>query len=618
MSSCGSMKVPCKTLQHAIYNISNANDVLILDGGREEMPLRYYVPRSIKLTKSFTIKQNSRSSSKPIIIAEHIRYAWFQIKYAFFTENVTDINLSFTSINFIDVGIIIMKPSIYAQDTKMRFRGNITLTLNDCVCEMKRIYYYSDKAREDFIHNSVDDLSIFIEQSSFSHYSRDIINARASIASFGRVNYVQIKNTVSHGSLIILSAGFSRTTIKIHNVTIIDAKDTPIYCSNGCANVEITNSNFFNTSGHSVFYYHHDNITQYSNLLIENSSFIGITARTILNVWHINFFLTHMRMQKNSVKSRAIILLDGSFGLLENLKYTENKAGYEVFSVNFESHLNVTNSNFLNNEIKTLGEVSGGELHLVNVIVNNNKIATYGGIDHVAALFHSRENGILAMQNVIINGTQNSWFRQGNLVTVFEATINLTNVIFSNNIINTVIKSDWSNIYLKNILIKNSEAHGTPTSLDIYSSSLRSGYNISLNNVTVVAKGTEFNRKKPLQVVNAIDSTGNFIYKNVRINLEKNQTSYVGTTIKEKVNFASYMQVVCPVDFSAVFNNSIKKYFYPKIEYQMNCVKCVNISIQEFPSNFFRTNLSVSFDHCISLLVFAMLFHMNFLLINPF
>ena len=410
-----------------------------------------------------------------------------------------------------------MKPSIYSHDTTRRgFRGNISLTLTDCVCEMKRIYHYSDKEREDFIYNSVDDVSIFIDQSSFSHYSRDIINARASITSLGRINYVQIKNTVSHGSLVLLSTGFSRATMKIHNVTIIDAKDTPISCSNGCANMEITNSNFFNTSGHSVLYYHHDNITRYSNLVIENSSFMGITARTILNLWHLKFLLSHILMQKNSVKSRAIILLDGSFGLLENIVFTENEAGYEVFSVNFESYLNVTNAKFFNNEIETLGEVSGGELHLANVIVNNNKTATYGGIDHVAALFHSRGNGILAMQNVIINGTQNSWFRQGNLVTVFEATINLTNVILSNTIINTVIKSDWSNIYLKNILIKNNEAYGTPTSLDIYSSSLRSRHNISLNNVTVIAKGTEFNRKKPLLFVNAIDSTKNFIYKNVK------------------------------------------------------------------------------------------------------
>ena len=222
------------------------------------------------------------------------------------------------------------------------------------------------------------------------------------------------------------------------------------------------------------------------------------------------------------------------------------------------------------------------------------------------------------MQNAIINGTQNSWFRQGNLATVFEATLNLTNVIFSNNITNAVIKSYWSNIYLKNILIKNNEAHETPTSIDIYSSSLRNSHNISLNNVTVFAKGAEFNRKKPLQVVNAIDSIENFIYKDVKINLEKNQTSCVGTAIKEKVNFASYMQVVCPLNSSAVFNNSIKKYSYPKIEYEMNCVKCVNISIQEFPSNFYRTNRSVSFDHSICLLVFAMVLHKNFLLINAF
>ena len=147
-----------------------------------------------------------------------------------------------------------MKPNICSQDTRGRFRGNISLALTNCVCEIKRIYYYSDKEREDFIYNIVDDVSIFILQFSFSHYSRDIINARASVTSFGRLKYVEIKNTVSHGSLVILSAGFSKATMKIHNVTIIDAKDTTIYCSNGWAKMEITNSNFFNISGHSVLY----------------------------------------------------------------------------------------------------------------------------------------------------------------------------------------------------------------------------------------------------------------------------------------------------------------------------------------------------------------------------
>ena len=532
-----------------------------------------------------------------------MKLAGNQIKYAFFTENVSNINLSFTSIHFIDVGIVTLKADANSRVTM----SNIYLRLNDCVCEMKRIYYPSDKEIEDFIYNRADNISIFIDKSWFSHYSRDIEDARASITSFGTINYVEIKNTKSFGSLIFIQAKLTKTAVAVSNVTVIGSKKTPISCSTACANVEITDSSFFSSSGFSVLYYRHDSISRFPDLVIKNTLFSGITGNYILNLGNTRFILSGLIMKRNSLGSSTMILNGNSHGLVENLTYSENKGGYEVFSGSSDTVLNITESIFFNNEIETIAMTSGGKLHLSNMVVNDNKILLYGGIDHPTALFESKNNGLLTMENVVINKTENSWSQKGDLIKVFEATIILNNVILSNSMVNTAIESYWSNINLTNVIIENNEAYGNPSALKIYSSALRRVRNISLNNVTVVAKETKSHRKEPTQVVQAIDSTENFFYKDVKLYLKKGQTSCVGATIKEKVNFATYMNVICPAGFIPVFNNSVTRYHYPKIQYQMNCVTCTDATKLGNNGSF-----CTSLNSNIILLVFVLVFNMHF------
>ena len=555
------------------------------------------------MTKSLQLRKDSRSTNKPVITAKSMKLAGTQIKYAFFTENVSNINLSFTSIHFVDVGIITLKADANSRDTM----SNIHLRLNDCACEMKRIYYPSDKEIEDFIHNRADNISIFINMSWFSHYSRDIQNARASITSFGTINYVEIKNTKSFGSLVFIQAKLTKTAIAVSNVTVTDSKKTPISCLSACANVEITNSSFFNSSGFSVLYYRRDSISRFPDLVIKNSLFLGITGNYILNLGNTRFILSGLKMKRNSLGSSTMVLRGNSHGLVENLTYSENKGGYEVFSGSSDTVLNITESTFYKNEIETIAMTSGGELHLSNMVVNDNKILLYGGIYRPTALFESTDNGLLTMENVVINRTQNFWSQKGDLIKVFEATIILKNVILSNSMINTAIESYWSNIYLTNIFIENNEAYGNPSAMKIYSSALRRVRNISLNNVTVIPKESKYYRKELSQVVEAIDSTENFFYKDVKLYLRKVQTSCVGAAIKENVNFATYMNVICPAGFTPVFNNSITKYHYPKIQYQMNCVKCVD-AIKVGNNGSFCTPRNSN----IILLIFVLVFNKHF------
>ena len=555
------------------------------------------------MTKSLQFRKDSRSTNKPVITAKNMKLAGSQIKYAFFTENVSNINLSFTSIHFIDVGIMILKADANNRDTM----SNIYLRLNDCICEMKRIYYPSDKEIEAFIHNRADNISIFIDKSWFSHYSRDIEDAHASITSFGTINYVEIKNTKFYGSLIFIQAKLTKTVIAVIDVTVIDSKKTSISCLSACANLEITDSSFFNSSGFSVLYYRHGSISRFPHLVIKNSLFSGITGNYILNLGNTRFILSGLVMKRNSLGSSTMVLNGNSHGLVENLTYSENKGGYEVFSGSSDAVLNITESIFFNNEIETVAMTSGGKLHLSNVVVNDNKILLYGGIDHPTALFESKNNGLLTMENVVINRTRNSWSRKSDLIKVFEATIILKNVILSDSMVNTAIESHWSNIYLTNVFIENNEAYGNPSALKIYSSALRRVRNISLKNVTVIGKETMSHRKEPSQVVEVIDSTENFFYKDVKLYLSKGQTSYVGAAIKENVNFATYMNVICPAGFIYVFNNSVKRYDYPKIQYQMNCVMCVDtINLGN------HGNFCTSLNSNIVLLIFVLVFNRQF------
>ena len=118
-------------------------------------------------------------------------------------------------------------------------------------------------------------------------------------------------------------------------------------------------------------------------------------------------------------------------------------------------------------------------------------------------------------------------------------------------------------------------------------------------------------RKEPSQVVEVIDSTENFFYKDVKLYLSKGQTSCVGAAIKENVNFATYMNVICPAGFIYVFNNSVKRYDYPKIQYQMNCVMCVDtINLGN------HGNFCTSLNSNIVLLIFVLVFNRQFCWFN--
>lgn len=56
-----------------------------------------------------------------------MKLAGSQIKYAFFTENVSNINLSFTSIHFIDVGIMILKADANNRDTMSNITSDLMI-----------------------------------------------------------------------------------------------------------------------------------------------------------------------------------------------------------------------------------------------------------------------------------------------------------------------------------------------------------------------------------------------------------------------------------------------------------------------------------------------------------
>ena len=182
------------------------------------------------------------------------------------------------------------------------------------------------------------------------------------------------------------------------------------------------------------------------------------------------------------------------------------------------------------------------------------------------------------MQNVNISGTQSSRFCQGNLITGIGTTIHLTNVTFSNNMIKTAVKSYWSAIYLTDVLINNNEAYGTPTALDIYNSNFREARTVSLNRVTVIAAERKKYNKETNRAVQLIVTTQPFRYNDVQVKLRKYQTSCIGTTITENVNFSTYVKALCPAQFSAAFTKSFAMHYFPKTKYQMNCVQCLNFT----------------------------------------
>ena len=566
-SNCGVESSPCKTLQYSIQNKSDNNNILIIDGGAAEEPLKYRVSESIELKKSFQFKKDDRSTLNPVIIASETE-SNPQIKYAFSTKNLANITLSFASIDFRDVGIITIDGN-----------PNLHLALTDCTCQMERVSSSlnpSPLKRENFVDSNGNNASIFIENSWFSHYSRDTVASfGASITNYGKEINVQIINSVFYGSLF----GGSSLSSTLNNVTVIDSKRGVISCERKCRKIEITNSDFLFCSGRQILRYYNQGFEEDAGISISNSSFIGNTAEYILSLGNVKFQLLNLRMEKNYPEVSTIYLFNVALGLVENLKYHKNIGGQHVFFGRSSTNVTITDSEFSQNEIITFSETSGGAIHLYNVLIRDNKVLP--GDEKYHNLFESKENGIITMQNVNISGTQSSQFRQGNLITGTGATIRLTNVIFSNNLIKTAVKSSWSDIYLTNVLINNNEAYGTPTALDIYNSNLREARNISLNRVTVVAKGRENYNKGTSQVINLIDSTERFVYNDVQVNLRKYQTSCIGTAIKENINFSTYVKVLCPAQFSPAFTKSFAMHYFPKSRYQINCVQCLNFTNEE-------------------------------------
>lgn len=565
ISNCGMKSSPCKTLQHSIQKISDNNNVLIIDGGAAGEPLKYRVSESIELKKSFQFKKDNSSTLKPVITANETK-SNPQINYAFFTKNIADITLSFTSIDFRDIGIITIGDN-----------PNFHLALTDCTCQMERVSSSFDPfqmKRKNFVDNNGNNASILIENSWFSHYSRDTssIFPRASITNFGREINVQISNTVFYGSLFDGSSLGGR----LNNVTVIDSKLGVISCEQKCRKIEVTNSDFLFCSGKQILRYNNEGIKGDNDVSISNSSFIGNTVEHILRLSNLKFQLLNIRMEKNYPKLGIIYLFSKGLGLVKNLRYHQNSGGNILFFGTSNTSLAIIDSKFFKNEIVTLSQMSGGAFHLKNTIITDNKILP--GDEKYQDLFESKEGGIITMQNVNISGTQSSRFRQGNLITGIGTTIHLTNVTFSNNMIKTAVKSYWSAIYLTDVLINNNEAYGTPTALDIYNSNLREARTVSLNRVTVIAAERKKYNKETNQAVQLIVTTQPFLYNDVQVKLRKYQTSCIGTTIMENVNFSTYVKVLCPAQFSAAFTKSFAMHYFPKTKYQMNCVQCLNFT----------------------------------------
>ena len=560
------MKIsPCKTLQHSIQKISDNNNALIIDGGAAGEPLKYRVSESIELKKSLQFKKDGRSTLNPVIIANETE-SNPKIEYAFSTKNLANITLSFTSIDFRDVGIITIDDN-----------PNFHLALTDCTCQMERVSSHANPfqmKRKNFVDNKGNNASVLIENSWFSHYSRDSTSpfSRASITSFGREINVQISNTVFYGSL------FDGSSLggTLNNVTVIDSKLGVISCEEKCRKIELTNSDFLFCSGNHILRYNNDGIKENTNVSISNSSFIGNTVNNILRLSNVKFQLLNLRMEKNYPKGGIIYLFSEALGLVKNLKYHQNSGGNPLFFVTSNTSVTIIDSEFLKNEIISLSQTSGGAVHLKNVVIIDNKILP--GDEKYQDLFESRESGIITMQNVNISGTQSSRFRQGNLITGIGTTIHLTNVVFSNNMIKTAVKSYWSGIYLTDVLINNNEAYGTPTALDIYNSNLRGARIVSLNRVTVIAAERKSYNKESNRAVQLIVSTQPFRYNDVQVSLRKYQTSCIGTSLNENVNFSTYVKVLCPSQFSPAFTKSFAMHYFPKTKYQMNCVQCLNFT----------------------------------------